>query len=152
MKNKKITSSAVPKNSYDLVNKLYVDGLMVHIQTKSPHEINSYPFKDTELEKMHMYYNIAITHKPKFWLSSKFPSGLFPKLNKVFTIFSLSDIMRNKVVMDIMPVVNPIDDTIYAQNITYDSELSVFTLNQTSRMTINFDFKIDYTFIFVLEK
>ena len=35
MKNKKITSSAVPKNSYDLINKLYVDGLIVDYALKT---------------------------------------------------------------------------------------------------------------------
>src|SRR5271156_3681913 len=50
MKNRKITSSAIPKDPDDLTNKKYVDSIKL-----------TYPLKDTELERMLMYYNITFT-------------------------------------------------------------------------------------------
>src|SRR5258708_658852 len=113
MKNKKIINSGPPEDLGDLVNKQYIDDLIedyilrddvdsivessIQRITKGTSPLTK---SDTKVEKMCLYYNIALTHKPKFWLSSQFPNGLFPKLNKI-KIFSVTDIMGNKVIESI---------------------------------------------------
>src|SRR3977135_1227897 len=82
----------VNEDSHDLVNKQYVGSLEDRVRTainKMKEEITGKLFlkeitskvTGTMLEKMLMYYNIALTHKPKVWLSSQFLNRLFPKLN-----------------------------------------------------------------------
>src|SRR5271156_2224979 len=63
MKNRKITSSSVPTNPDDLTNKKYVDSLIVDKIGN-----NRYFLKDTELERMLIYYNLVLTFKPKVWI------------------------------------------------------------------------------------
>ena len=104
---------------------------------------------------MLIYYNIALTHNPKVWLSSKYPLGLFPKLNEIGRAPRskfFNDIMLNKIVEGLFPN-NPEEGTIYANNILMAGQSygPAFTINN-SQITINIDFKIDYTFIFVAGK
>ena len=65
---------------------------------------------------MLIYYNIALTYKPRVWLSSQFVNGLFPKLNKIKFHGTLSDIMGNKIINGLIPE-NPEEDSIYVENI-----------------------------------
>src|SRR3977135_4473757 len=70
----------VNEDSPDFVNKQYVDSLEVRVRSELKEEITgklflkeiTSKFTGTNLEKMLMFYNIAITHKPKVWLSSQF--------------------------------------------------------------------------------
>ena len=61
--------------------------------------------------------------------------------------------MGNKVIQGLIPV-NPENNAIYAENITFAN--STYSLNllesKLSRITINTEFLIDYTFIFVARK
>src|SRR3981189_2746131 len=174
LKSKKIINSGLPTDLTDLTNKQYVDQhvgqyldngfrilhnkfiekeTLVYFQNKNEEtyakksdmkkyaNIGKYPFQNTKVDEMFTYYNIALTYIPKVWISAKFPFGLFPKLNKVSEPFS--DIMGHTS-----------DGVIIAQNISRDR--SEFSLNieatKLSRITINIDFKVDFTFIFVAKK
>ena len=162
IKNKKIINSGSPEDFGDLVNKKYIDDLIEDYILKddidsivgsSIQSITKGTFGTSLVEKMCLYYNIALTHKPKFWLSSQFPNGLFPKLKKIKT-FSLTDIMGNKVIESILPD-SPETGTIYVENVFLEPGNSPgFILSNpgVSRITINFEFKTDYTFIFLARK
>src|SRR3981189_2184288 len=110
-------------------------------------DIGKYHFQNTKVDEMLTYYNIALTYIPKVWISAKFPFGLFQKLNIGNTMFS--DIMGHKVYTETGD-----NRVIIAQNISRDrSEFLLNTeLNKLSRITINIDFKVDFTFIFVAKK
>src|SRR3981189_18847 len=180
LKSKKIINSGLPTDLTDLTNKQYVDQhvgqyldngfrilhnkfiekeTLVYFQNKNEEtyakksdmkkyaDIGKYPFQNTKVDEMLTYYNIAITYTPKVWISAKFPFGLFPKLNIGNTMFS--DIMGHKVYTETGD-----NRVIIAQNISRDR--SEFFLNieatKLSRITINIDFKVDFTFIFVAKK
>src|SRR5271156_1079241 len=153
----------VNEDSPDLVDKKYLekqvqsvkDDLIGKLFLK---EVTS-SFTGTILQKMLMYYNLALTHKPRVWLSSHFINGLFPKLKKISSVGygGFEDIMGNKVIQ--APISNnPEEGSIYAENISLAGQPygPAFSLNnlkgKVSRITINIDFKIDYTFIFVCRK
>ena len=76
----------VNEDSPDLVDKKYLekqvqsvkDDLIGKLFLK---EITS-SFTGTTLQKMLMYYNLALTHKPKVWISSQFHNGLFHKIKE----------------------------------------------------------------------
>ena len=126
IKNKKIINSDSPKDFGDLVNKQYVDNKFIeketlvlfqnsnektyakktdikHFAKKTDIRGHQYPFQNSKLESMLIYYNIAMEYNPRVWISAKFPVGLFPKLNKVGmymgspTTNMFADIRRNKV-------------------------------------------------------
>ena len=166
MKNKKIINSGEPQDLGDLVNKKYVDNKFIEKDTllrfqnrneetfARKNDIIIYTLQNTKLEKMLMYYNIAITHQPRVWLSSHFPYGLFPKLNKIHvTDMDFIDIMGNKVIYSSMPN-SPEAGAIYGENVLVKN--SEFLLNtepdKLSRITINIDFKLNFTFIFIARK
>jgi len=201
MKDKKISSSAVPTDSHDLVNKYYVDESVRSLVADHSREeqdwigqnyaskgeidklvnknelkyatkteikkftkktdILKYPFKNTKFEKMAIYYNIAITYEPKVWISGMFPLGLFCSLDKIHKPTVLNDIMGNKVHDTPQPtpkdsIQNLVEGTtIFTSNVLYAAEKG-FELNNVdgkiSRIIINIDFKIDYSFIFVCRK
>ena len=126
IKNKKIINSGSPEDLGDLVNKQYVDNKFIeketlvrfqnsnektyakktdikHFAKKTDIRGHQYPFQNSKLESMLIYYNIAMEYNPRVWISTKFPVGLFPKLNKVDiymgspTANMFADIMGNKV-------------------------------------------------------
>ena len=110
-------------------------------------DIGNYPFQNTKVDEMLTYYNIALTYIPKVWISAKFPFGLFQKLNIGNTMFS--DIMGHKVYTETGD-----NRVIIAQNISRDRSEFLLNIEATklSRITINIDFKVDFTFIFVAKK
>src|SRR5438477_11074236 len=81
-----------------------------------PKNIAPYPFQNTKVGEALTYYNIALTYKPKVWISAKFPFGLF-KLKSSYTLFS--DIMGNKVIQGLITN-NPENNAIYAENIAFN--------------------------------
>src|SRR5277367_5767697 len=123
--------------------------------TKKTDQLSTYPFQNTKVDDMLTYYNIALTYMPKVWISAKFPFGLFTKLNKI----QISDIMGHKVHSE-TPHSETQDDNdnskkvIIAQNISRDPIEFLLNTEPTkiSRITINIDFKVDFTFIFVARK
>ena len=149
----------VNEDSPDLVDKKYVESIKTEIMGKLFLKEITSSFTGTALQKMLMYYNLALTHKPRVWLSSQFLNGLFPKLKKISSVGygGFEDIMGNKVIQ--APISNnPEEGSIYAENISLAGQPygPAFSLNnlkgKLSRITINIDFKIDYTFIFVCRK
>src|SRR5436190_12598544 len=160
LRGRKIINSGEPKDFGDLVNKKYVDNQFIQNESldeltyakKSdiPKNIAPYPFQNTKVGEALTYYNIALTYKPKVWISAKFPFGLF-KLKSTYTLFS--DIMGNKVIQGLITV-NPENNAIYAENIAFANSTYSLNLLETklSRITINTEFLIDYTFIFVARK
>src|SRR3977135_1712376 len=144
----------VNEDSPDLVDKKYVDSIKSEIIGKLFLKEVTSSFTGTILQKMLIYYNLALTHKPRVWLSSQFLNGLFPKLKKISSGYGgFEDIMSYKVIQGLIPN-NAEEGSIYAENISLAGQPygPAFALNNIKnklrRITINIDFKIDYTFIF----
>ena len=142
----------VNEDSPDLVDKKYVDSIKSEIIGKLFLKEVTSSFTGTILQKMLMYYNLALTHKPRVWLSSQFLNGLFPKLKKTSSGYGgFEDIMGNKVIQGLIPnnLANAEEGSIYAENISLAGKPygPAFSLNnikgKLSRITINIDFKID---------
>ena len=112
----------VNEDSPDLVDKKYlekhVDSVKSEIIGKLFLKEVTSKFTGTILEKMLMYYNLALTYKPRVWLSSQFLNGLFPKLKKTSSGYGgFEDIMGNKVIQGLIP--NSAEEgSIYAENIS----------------------------------
>src|SRR3977135_395592 len=111
----------VNEDSPDLVDKKYLEKSVDSIKTEIIgnlflKEVTS-SFTGTILQKMLMYYNLALTHKPRVWLSSQFLNGLFPKLRKTVGYGGFEDIMSNKVIQGLIPN-NAEEGSIYAENIS----------------------------------
>ena len=153
MNNKNIINLAEPKTNNQAVTKNYVDSKIQLLETKIPTPLKnteSLPIKNkNKIEQLITYNHISIIYKPRVWITSQFPYGLLSETNE----FGLSDIMQNKVGSFLGA-----QTTIQVQKIRLDtvSGIPSFILyvkdNIPSKIQINIEFKLKYTFIFIVGK